>query len=147
MQIALVIGILSGIFIGLVVLHYGIVNTLREASLYFLSAAKWCEAHRAGASASIHERLQSHVGPIQHSGRTLPPSNSSSHDPVDALRILLRVVETVPVEMIEKALSIDSVQGSGARNMGERGTQRRARTRSLPARSRAAKAFHHRWRA
>ena len=116
MQIALVIGILSGTLIGLVVLHYGIVNTLREVSLYFLSAAKWCEAHRAAASASISDRLEGHLSTTQRSDRALPKASASSHDPVDALRVLLRVVETVPVEMIEKALSIDSVQGSGSRH-------------------------------
>jgi hypothetical protein len=116
MQIVLSIGILVGILTGLVLVHYGTVTVLREISLYLLRAAKWCEVHRASSSASVQQRLDAHMGSLHaQDAAGDEQKKASAQDPVMALKVILRAVETVPLDVLEKALTSEKeVQAASA---------------------------------
>ena len=107
MQIALGIGILAAIFIGLVLVHFGIVNVLRQAALYLLRGAQWCEEQRVAASASLNQRLEASLEPTRPPQTALQKSAAGPSDPVDALRIMVQVIETLPSEVVQKALALE----------------------------------------
>ena len=94
MQVVLAVGILVSLFLALVLIHNGSVNLLREAAIYLLRAANWCDARRAAAAALVRQRLEAQFdGSI--SPKPLAQLKSAGSRPVDAVRLVVRVIENM----------------------------------------------------
>ncbi|MCW5978526.1 MAG: hypothetical protein KIT09_10635 [Bryobacteraceae bacterium] len=116
MQVALGIAILLALFGALVLIHNGSVNLLRFGALSLLRAADWCEARRFAAAASLHERrLEVQAGSQQRYNRALH-TTAAAPNPMGALKIMVRLIETLPAEMLEQAMGIDDGLPPGAPN-------------------------------